>query len=296
MATGLTVSNSPNLSNGSKILVAGARMANEPAAPDPDLWANKRIAQGQFRYDISTYARLSQANALTEGVDLSQVEQLVTATLQITPTEHGIITALSKRLIRRQGDSDVVNAAGMMIGRSLRRRFANDMIALYSGFSKSTPGATLTLDITHFRGANAYIMTDNSSAYGPGEPPFRAALHIEQISDIILDLSDSGARAAAGTGISEELLERWWKTRDRLYGVEVFHSGLIQRDTGDDAIGALGSSEALYSVMANNADTTEQEDPSLRATEYGIFQEWGELEHIDTWAVQIASDAASTLD
>jgi hypothetical protein len=294
MATGLTVSGTSNLSNGSKILVSGARMANEPAAPDPDLWTNTRIPQGHFRYDKSTYARLGQATALTEGVDLSQVEQLVTSTLQITPTEHGIITALSKVLIRRQGDSDVINAAGMMIGRSLRRRFANDIIALYDGFSKSSPGASLTLDITHFRGVNAFIMTDNDSAFGPGEPPFNAALHIEQISDIILDITDTTPRGTT-TGVTGDLLQRWWRTRDRLYGVEVFHSGLISRDNAGDSKGAIGSMEALYSVMANNADTTEEEDPSLRATEYGIFQEWGESEHIDPWGVEIYSDSNSTL-
>ncbi len=101
MATGLNLSSTSNLSSGQRILVAAAKMAFEPAAPDPDLITSQRIPQGHKQWDILTYARFNDANALTEGVDLAQSEQLVAATLSITPTEHGIISTLSKRLIRR---------------------------------------------------------------------------------------------------------------------------------------------------------------------------------------------------
>jgi hypothetical protein len=112
MATGITVSGTSNLSNGQAIMIAAAMVAFEPAAPDPDLAENERIPQGHFRWDISTYARLSDATTLTEGIDLAQTQQLVTNTLQITPDERGLISTLSKRLIRRQGDSNVVSTTG----------------------------------------------------------------------------------------------------------------------------------------------------------------------------------------
>ncbi len=147
-------------------MIASAKEAFEPAAPDPDLIESERIPTGVKQWDISTYARISDAQALTEGVDLSSVQQLQTNSLQLTPAEHGILVTLSNRLIRRQGDSSVVTVAGRQIGASLRRRMAKDVIALYDGFSKSTPGSG-ALDITHFRGAVAYLMTDNNSAYGP---------------------------------------------------------------------------------------------------------------------------------
>ena len=105
MATGISISSTSNLSSGQRIVVASAKFAFEPAAPDPDLVSNERIGQGEKQWDILTYARLADATALTEGVDLSQTQQLVTNSLSITPSEHGIITTLSKRLIRRQGDT-----------------------------------------------------------------------------------------------------------------------------------------------------------------------------------------------
>ena len=294
MATGLSLSSTSNLTNGQRIVIASAKEAFEPAAPDPDLIESERIPTGSKQWDISTYARLTDAQALTEGVDLSSVQQLATNTLQLTPAEHGILVTLSNRLIRRQGDSSVVTVAGRQIGSSLRRRMAKDVISLYDGFSKSIVGASAGMDITHFRGAAAYLLTDNNSSFGPAPMPLQAALHIEQISDIIADLSDTAPRGTT-TGITEELINRWWRGSDRLYGIPIFHSGNIERDSGDDAKGAIFSSGALYMVIANDSDVTEEDDNSLRAREYGIFQEWAEGERADPHGVEVFSDAAATV-
>ena len=294
MATGLSLSSTSNSTNGQRIVIASAKEAFEPAAPDPDLIESERIPTGSKQWDISTYARLTDAQALTEGVDLSSVQQLATNTLQLTPAEHGILVTLSNRLIRRQGDSSVVTVAGRQIGSSLRRRMAKDVISLYDGFSKSIVGASSGMDITHFRGAAAYLLTDNNSSFGPAPMPLQAALHIEQISDIIADLSDTAPRGTT-TGITEELINRWWRGSDRLYGIPIFHSGNIERDSGNDAKGAIFSSGALYMVIANDSDVTEEDDNSLRAREYGIFQEWAEGERADPHGVEVFSDAAATV-
>ena len=294
MATGISIASTSNLSSGQKILVASAREAYEPAAPDPDLVENHRIPQGHKQWDILTYARMTSASSLTEGVDLSSSQQLVAASLSVTPSEHGVIATLSNRLVRRQGDTNVVSTAGRMLSNSLRRRQALDVISLYDGFSKSSPGAGAALDITTFRGAVAYLLTDNDSAYGPAPMPLHAALHIEQISDIIAEITDTAPRGTT-SGFTDELLQRWWKGSDRLYGVQFFHSGLIERDSGDDSKGALFAKEALAMVMANNADVTEQQDHSLRAVEYGIFQEWGEGERADPHGVEVYSDTIATI-
>ena len=296
MASGLSIASTSNLSSGQKILVAAAREAFEPAAPDPDLVENQRIPEGHKQWDILTYARLSDASALTEGVDLSSPQQLVANSLSITPSEHGIIATLSKRLIRRQGDTNVVSTAGRMIANSLRRRMSKDVIALYEGFDVTQNQSNSALDITHFRQSVAYLLTDNDSNYGPAPLPLHAALHIEQISDVIEDISDPGTAAGSRpAGFGDDMLQRWWRGNDRLYGVSIFHSGNISRDSSDDSKGGLFSKEALVLVMANNADSTEENDNSLRAIEYGIFQEWGEGERADAHGVEIYSNTTATV-
>jgi hypothetical protein len=294
MATGLSISSTSNLSSGQKTFIASAREAFEPAAPDPDLVESQRIAAGFKQWDVLTMARLTSASALTEGVDLTSAQQLVANSLSITPSEHGIIATLSKRLIRRQGDQNVVSTAGRLCANSLRRRQALDVIALYDGFSKSVVGAGNALDITSFRGSVAYLLTDNSSSYGPAPVPLHAALHIEQISDVILDITDTAPRGTT-TGMTDDMLQRWWKGSDRLYGVQVFHSGNITRDSSDDSKGALFAKEALVMVMATDAEVTEEDDNSLRAIEYGCFQEWGEGERADAHGVEVYSDTAATV-
>jgi hypothetical protein len=295
MATGLSLSSTSNLTNGQRIVIASAKEAFEPAAPDPDLIEGERIPTGVKQWDISTYARLTDAQALTEGVDLSSVQQLATNTLQLTPAEHGILVTLSNRLIRRQGDSSVVSVAGRQIGASLRRRMAKDVIALYEAFTKTIVGTTAAIDITHFRGAVAYLLTDNYATFGPAPMPLHAALHIEQISDIIGDLSDPGTSTGPRDGYSAELMQRWWRGSDRLYGIPIFHSGNIQKDSTPDAKGAIFASGALYMVVANDADVTEENDNSLRASEYGIFQEWAEGERADPHGVCVFSDVTATV-
>jgi hypothetical protein len=296
MATGLSLSSTSNLSSGQKILVANAKLAFEPAQPDPDLIDVVRIPQGHKQWDILTYARLSDGTALSEGTDLADVQQLVTASLSITPTEHGIIVTLSKRLMRRQGDSNVVGTAGTMVANSLRRRQAKDVVALYDGFSKSVVGASTAMDVTHFRGTVAYLLTDNDSAYGPAPMPLHASLHIEQISDIILDITDPGTAAGSRpAGFGDDMLQRWWRGNDRLYGIAVFHSGVIDRDSSGDSKGAIFNKEALVMVMANEAEPTEQPDNSARIIEYGIFQEWGEGERADPHGAEVYSDTVATV-
>jgi hypothetical protein len=296
MATGITLSSTSNLSSGQKIFIEQAMLANEPAAPNPDLVGSERIDAGVKQWDINTYARLESAGALSEGVDLSEVQQLTTANLSITPSEHGIIVTLSNRLIRRQGDSSVVGVAGEQAGASLRRRMDLDVIALFDGFSKSVVGAGSAMDITHFRGGIAYLLTDNDESYGPAPLPLNASLHIEQISDIILDLSDPGTAAGGRpAGFGDELLQNWWKGRDRLYGIGIFHGGNITRDSSNDSKGAILATNALYLVIANDADVTEETDNSLRAVEYGAFQEWGEAERADPHGVEVYSDTEATV-
>jgi hypothetical protein len=303
MATGLSLSSTSGLTNGQRIIIASAKEAFEPAAPDPDLIESERIPTGSKQWDISTYARLTDASALTEGVDLSSVQQLATNTLQLTPAEHGILVTLSNRLIRRQGDSSVITVAGRQIGSSLRRRMAKDVIALYDGFSQTVVGTGQAMDITHFRGAAAYLLTDNNASFGPAPMPLQAALHIEQISDIVADLShgipdDVSRTADSGhsfSGLSAELIQRWWRGSDRLYGIPIFHSGNIERDSSSDAKGGIFAKEALYMVVANDSDVTEENDNSLRAREYGIFQEWAEGERADPHGVEVYSNAAATI-
>jgi hypothetical protein len=270
-------------------------MAFEPAAPDPDLVRVEQLPEGNRQMSLGIFARLAQAAALQETVDLASSEQLATNYITIEPSEHGILVTLSKRELRRQGDTQVRSVAGEQMGASLRRREANDVITIYDTFTSSAPGATAALDITHFRGAVAFLLTHNNSAYGPAPMPVHAALHIEQISDIIEDMTDPlAATAMRPAGPFSEMIKDWWRGSDRLYGVSVWHSGNIQRDSGNDAKGAIKHQNAIVLVEEGGAEAVDETDESARITEFGLFKSWGEALQIDPHGVEIFSDAAAT--
>jgi hypothetical protein len=293
VATGVTYTDSSTLTSGQQTLIAGAGMAFEAAAPDPDLVRVEQLPEGHRQANLGIFARLAQASALQESVDLQSSEQLSTNYITIEPSEHGIQVTISKREMRRQMDAQVRSVAGEQMGGSLRRREANDVITLYDTFTQSAPGDGSVLDITHFRGAVAYLLTDNSSAYGPAPMPVHAALHIEQISDIILDVSDPGS-GSRPTGPFSEMIKGWWRGNDRLYGVAIWHSGNIARDGSGDSKGTIKHQNSLVLVEEGGAEAVDETDESARITEFGLFKSWGEALQIDVHGVEIYSDTVAT--
>ena len=254
MATGVTISTTSNLTTGQKIMIASAVIAFEPTAPDPSFVKMAQLPTGHRQYNSSIYARLSQATAVAEADDYAQVEQLVAVPITIDPTEHGVITTLSKRARRRQGDSEVAAVAGEQMGVSMRQRQANDVIAIYDTFTKTIAGAGTPLDITYVRGTIAYLITDNNTSYGPAPMPVHGMLHAEQISDLLLDLTDAGTRTTElSQGLSAELVQRWWRGSDRLYGAKFYHSGYIERDSADDSKGAIKHENSIKMVEEGEA-------------------------------------------
>lgn len=294
MATGITLSDTGNLSSGQKILIAAAKLAYEPSAVDPDLVDSDNLAPGEKNRNILTYARLATAVQLSEASDMTQVQQLVAASLNVDPSEHGLILTMSKRLLRRQFDLSLISGSGKMLAGSVRRRQALDIIALYDAFSKSIVGAGSTLDITYFSGAISYLRTDNETAYGPAPMPLQAALHAEQIRDIVTDISDTDPRGTT-TGFTDEMLRNWWRGRDRLYGIMVWESGNMTRDSSGDAKGAIFAKEAMIIVMEDAWEPTEEVDNSARLREFGLFGSWGEVTRADPHGVEIFSAADAIL-
>ena len=67
MATGLSLSSTSNLTNGQRIMIASAKEAFEPAAPDPDLIESERIPTGTKQWDISTAQRMEQSAQATSA-------------------------------------------------------------------------------------------------------------------------------------------------------------------------------------------------------------------------------------
>lgn len=288
-----TISTTSNLSDMSAIVIADSIQNVEPAGPTNQLVNRFDIPQGSKQINLPIWGRMT-ASALTEGQDLQTAKQLAVTVRNLTATEHGVLTFMSKRLSRQNNES-VLRQTGLMQGRAIGRLLESDLVTLFDGFSKTAPGAGLDGDLHDIAGAIAYLGTDNDSAFGPADmSDLSAVFHTEQIRRFVNALSGRGsfgqnAGQYVPTGMSEEIIKRHWRGTDPLYNVPLYQSGVISRDSSGDSKGAIFSKLALALAISMEVDADEEKDISARGTEMVTVWEWGESESVDPWGVEFYS-------
>ena len=297
MATGLTLSSSSSLSDMSKTVIASAISNIEPAGPTNQLVSRYDIPQGAKQVNIPIWGR-NDAHALTEGVDINTPQQLSVTVTSITASEHGIMTFVSDRL-SRQNNEDILAHVGEVQGGALGRLLEDDLITLFDGFSNSIGSDGSNLTYRDIAGAVSYLKTDNNSSYGmaPGTP--NAVMHPEQIRRFVQEVTGiqaGGSGMAAQPipeGITADVIQNYFRGNERAFGVPIFQSGVLSRDSDGDAKGAVFVPGALALAMAHEMEAEEERDASLRGTEMVMVGEWGEAEIADPWGVEMlgASDA-----
>ena len=297
MATGLTLSSSSSLSDMSKTVIASAISNIEPAGPTNQLVSRYDIPQGAKQVNIPIWGR-NDAHALTEGVDISTPQQLSVTVTSITASEHGIMTFVSDRL-SRQNNEDILAHVGEVQGGALGRLLEDDLITLFDGFSNSIGSAGSNLTYRDIAGAVSYLKTDNNSSFGmaPGQP--NAVMHPEQIRRFVQEVTGiqaGGSGMAAQPipeGITADVIQNYFRGNERAFGVPIFQSGVLSRDSDGDAKGAVFVPGALALAMAHEMEAEEERDASLRGTEMVMVGEWGEAEVADPWGVEMlgAADA-----
>ena len=297
MATGLSLSDSSSLENMSKIIVAEAIANVEPSAPMADLVSRYDIPSGSKQVNVPIWGRQS-AVALTEGVDISVPQQVTATVVNLTASEHGILSFISDRL-RHENNENVLSAVGTMHGRAVGRLLDSDLITLLDGFSTTVPGAGNAASVQTIAGAVAYLRTNNSDTYGPAPSKPHAVLHPEQIRRLTEDMAgfDTGPRNnnAIPEGPSANIIKSYWRGNDPVFGVPIYEDGNISVDSSNSK-GGVFAKEALALAMEIEIHAEEERDASLRGTEVVTVGTWGESEIVDVWGVEIysATDASTT--
>lgn len=301
---GLTLSDTSNLSDMSAIVIASAIANVEPAGPAASLVHRVEIGKGQKQVNLPIWGRMS-ASALTEGVDMVSPTQVSVTVRNLTATEHGILSFVSNRLIR-QNNENVLSTVGLMQGNAVGRLRESDVTGLFDGFSKSIPGAGNVLTNRILAGIVSYLRTDNDTSFGPAPSRPQFVLHPEQIRQLVEEstgmqaLAGGSASSSAGApaqyipaGMSEDIIREYYRGSERRFGASIWESGVISRDGSDDAKGAAFAELALSLAMAQEVEANDDEDISLRGVEIATVAEWGELENVDAWGVEVYSDAVA---
>jgi len=282
----------------SKIAISESVANVEPAGPSLSLVNRKEIPKGHFQTNLPFWGRVS-ASSITEGVDLADPQDITVTVRTLTGSRHGALVFLSDRLAHQQQE-DVASEVGMMLGNGVGRLLEDDIVSLYDGFSTSQPGAGNNGSLLHLGWAVAYLGTDNNTSFGPIPSRPSAVLHAEHIRRLVQDVTGIQAGGSVGLsanpipkGISEDVIENYWRGNDRLYSIKIFESGRITRDGSNDAKGAIFAKQALWVAMENEYKGARERDESLFGVELVGSAVWGEGEAVDTWGYEFyaAADA-----
>jgi len=269
----------------------------EPAGPTAGLVTRYDLAQGQTQKNIPLWGRLTAA-ALTEGVEINAAQQVSVTVRNVTASEHGVLTFVS-RVLERENSEDVLSEVGMMQGLALGRLRESDLVTLFDSVTGlSIPGAGAALTFQDLAGAVAYMQTDNNSSFGPAPGgQINAVLHPEQIRRLVEEDSGIGAggtsmaTGARPAGPSEDVIKNYWRGQEQRFGVQIWSSGVISRDGSGDAKGAIFVPQAFALCMAQEIEADDQKDIRSRGTDIVTVGTWGETEIVDEWAVEVHSAA-----
>lgn len=297
MAEGLTLSSTSSLSDMSLTVVADAIANVEPAGPTAGLVTRYDLAQGQTQKNIPLWGRLT-ASALTEGVEINAAQQVSVTVRNVTASEHGVLTFVSK-VLQRENSEDVLSEVGMMQGLALGRLRESDLVTLFDSVTGlSIPGAGNNITFPDLAGAVAYMQTDNNSSFGPAPGgTINAVLHPEQIRRLVEEdagIGAGGSTMATGArpdGPSNEVITNYWRGQEQRFGVQIWSSGIISRDGSGDAKGAIFSPQAFALCMAQEIEADDDKDIRSRGTDIVTVGVWGETEIVDEWAVEAYSAA-----
>jgi hypothetical protein len=237
---------------------------------------------------------------LTDGIDMSQAQEILDTPTTITPSEWGgqvILTDMEMMVVRDSffeiGTRMLRNAYNRQVNIQLSDDMDNQSIALGS--------AATVLNVGHVMAAHAslkYNAPVNGVAGRGGEPapdPISAVFTPSQIHALRKSLV-GGVGASAATQISPEM-SRAHKvegsfTIDGIPGLTVKSNIDITKDTSDDAKGGVFSDMWQIVAELGSVGITKQRDESLRGTEINIVGRWGRSEYDDNFGREMLFDSA----
>ena len=237
---------------------------------------------------------------LTDGIDMSQAQEILDTPTTITPSEWGgqvVLTDMMMMTVRDSffevGTRLLKNAYNRQVNIELSDDMDNQSIPLGS--------AGTALNVGHVMAAHAsvkYNAPANGTAGRGGEPapdPIYGVFTPSQIHSLRKTLV-GGVGAAAATQISPEM-DRAQKVEGEFMipgipGLTIKSNIDIEKDTSDDAKGGIFSHMWQIRSQLGAVNVARQRDESARAWELNIVGRWGRSEYDDNFGREMLFDSA----
>lgn len=249
--------------------------------------------------NIPKYGQVSTF-ALTEGVDMTQAQQITDTGMVITPTEYGSQVILTDLNMMEAKDS-FMEVARRILRDSFDRQQDQVLCDDFANHSLDIGAGAAVLNVGEVMAGHASIKYNapaNGSAGRGGEPapdPTFGVFTPAQIHALNKTLI-GGAGASGATQITPET-ERSRPvegsfTIPGMPGLTIMSDINIEKDASDDAVGVIRSKEANILVELGEVSIKPERDESLRGTEVNIVGRWARGEYDDDWGRKATFDSA----
>lgn len=235
--------------------------------------------------------------ALTEGVDMSQAQEITDTGVVITPAEFGGQVWLSDMLLMTTKD-EFFRVAGRVLGDGFDRQREQTLCDDAANFSVTSGAAAQALNLGHVMADHASIKynapADGTAGRGgePGPDPIYAFI-TPAMAHSLKKTMVGGVGAAGTTQVNPELDRAGYSEEFEAGGVMIRTTVNLNKDTSDDALCPVLSKEAWIGVMLGGGPSAEKErDASLRAWEVNFVGRWARAEYNDAWGRGRTNDSA----
>ena len=230
------------------------------------------------------------AQRITETTVLSNPQQYSDTAITITPTQIGIETFVSKRTKARISKKTLAKM-GSVPQAAMEIKINADGLTQLDSFSNSHCGAGNTLTSGHISAAMSLI-TGNTTE--PGESPFRCVLHPHQIKDLEDELTAAVGTYPITAGQTAEVFKNGFK--GMIAGAQIYEDGNISIDSSTDAKGGVFAKNAIVYVQGMSPVVYTKFRPEVGGGGESLYHynEYAYGERLDTWGVEIYSDATQS--
>ena len=293
MPSGNTVTDA--LDNSIPTIIASARKVREQKGGMPSLVDKQTLAPNTGKtWNEVDYAKLADAQDITETTVLDNPQQLVDTNLPITPTIIGIQTLITDEVGRRLSKKALAQHGGLAQN-SVERRKDKDGLTAIDGFTTQLGSAGASL-VSGLINAAMTRVTSNTTEPAPDGPVYGVfhGFQLKDLHDEILALSSGALPAQLEAGASAQVFQNGF--RGTIDGVQLHANGNLTINSADDAKGGVFHKLALVLVQGRMPRAETRREPHIGGGATSVFHydqyAYGERS-AGNWGYEIISDATA---
>jgi len=283
----LHTTGSSDYSSISNTVISAARFTEEYGAPMKGLVTPFSMPAGSNTFRVPRFSTV-EAAALTEGVDMTESQDLTLSHVDLSTSEAGLKVILTDKMMR-EVQENMLSICGKVMGDAIARYIDKQLLALLDGFGTALGSAGKYIDEEVVAATVAILQ--NAKAIGP----YTFVMHPFSWYNFTKLVSNTYITYGAGLGMdaTDQRVQQFLVGKLAMFGATIWHDANLTIDSSDDVKGGAFGKEALSITTAMEPRNETERDASLRGIEIVHVLDFGVAELLDSSGVELYFDAAT---